>query len=78
MAAKKSRKGKSKESTAQASIGIIGGSGLYSMSGLTDTREVRLRTPFGNPSDIIVLGTLESKRVAFLARHGSAPRILPL
>ena len=77
MAAKKSRKGKSKESTAQASIGIIGGSGLYSMSGLTDTREVRVRTPFGNPSDIIVLGTLESKRVAFLARHGRGHRILP-
>src|SRR5881394_1116537 len=77
MAAKKSRNGKSKESAAQASIGIIGGSGLYSMSGLTDTREVRVRTPFGNPSDIIVLGTLESKRVAFLARHGRGHRILP-
>src|SRR5881398_90624 len=77
MAAKKSRKGKSKESTAQASIGIIGGSGLYSMSGLTDTREVRIKTPFGDPSDIVVLGTLESKRVAFLARHGRGHRILP-
>src|ERR1700728_2601978 len=51
-------------------IGIIGGSGLYSMAGLGDTREVRVKTPFGNPSDAIIIGTLEGKRVAFLARHG--------
>jgi 5'-methylthioadenosine phosphorylase len=51
-------------------IGIIGGSGLYSMPGLTDTREVRVKTPFGDPSDAIIVGTLEGKRVAFLARHG--------
>ncbi|MFZ3378952.1 MAG: hypothetical protein WA193_04905, partial [Candidatus Acidiferrales bacterium] len=49
------------------SIGIIGGSGLYHMAGLSDTREVRVKTPFGNPSDAIVIGTLEGKRVAFLA-----------
>src|SRR5215813_14312160 len=61
----------------QASIGIIGGSGLYSMPGLTDTKEVRVKTPFGDPSDSIVLGTLEGKRVAFLARHGRGHRILP-
>ena len=77
MAAKKSGKGRSKASAAQASIGIIGGSGLYSMSGLTDTREIRLKTPFGEPSDVIVLGTLEGKRVAFLARHGRGHRMLP-
>jgi 5'-methylthioadenosine phosphorylase len=51
-------------------IGIIGGSGLYQMAGLTDTREVRVKTPFGDPSDAIVVGTLEGRRVAFLARHG--------
>src|ERR1700677_397067 len=51
-------------------LAIIGGSGLYSMPGLTDTREVRVKTPFGDPSDAIVIGTLEGKRVAFLARHG--------
>jgi 5'-methylthioadenosine phosphorylase len=51
-------------------IGIIGGSGLYSMPGLTNTREVRVKTPFGDPSDAIIIGTLEGKRVAFLARHG--------
>jgi 5'-methylthioadenosine phosphorylase len=61
----------------KASIGIIGGSGLYSMAGLQDTREIRVKTPFGEPSDAIVLGTLEGKRVAFLARHGRGHRILP-
>src|SRR5262244_2794554 len=61
----------------QASIGIIGGSGLYSMPGLTDTREVRVKTPFGDPSDVLVLGTVEGRRVAFLARHGRGHRILP-
>jgi 5'-methylthioadenosine phosphorylase len=61
----------------QTSIGIIGGSGLYSMVGLTSPRELRMRTPFGEPSDAIVLGTLEGKRAAFLARHGRGHRILP-
>ena len=61
----------------QAAVGIIGGSGLYAMSGLTDAREVRVKTPFGTPSDALVLGTLEGKRVAFLARHGRGHRILP-
>jgi 5'-methylthioadenosine phosphorylase len=51
-------------------IGIIGGSGLYQMAGLTDTREVRVKTPFGDPSDALVVGALEGRRVAFLARHG--------
>jgi 5'-methylthioadenosine phosphorylase len=51
-------------------IGIIGGSGLYLMEGLTETREVRVKTPFGEPSDAIVIGTVEGRRVAFLARHG--------
>ena len=61
----------------QAEIGIIGGSGLYSMPGLTDVRELRQRTPFGDPSDVFVLGTLEGRKVAFLARHGRGHRILP-
>jgi 5'-methylthioadenosine phosphorylase len=61
----------------QAEIGIIGGSGLYSMPGLTDTHEVRLTTPFGDPSDVYVLGTLEGRKVAFLTRHGRGHRILP-
>ena len=61
----------------QAEIGIIGGSGLYSMPGLTNVREVRLKTPFGKPSDAYVLGTLEGRKVAFLARHARGHRILP-
>jgi len=67
MPAKKSRASKKGEAV---KIGIIGGSGLYQMSGLSDTREVRVKTPFGDPSDALVVGTLEGKRVAFLARHG--------
>ena len=62
---------------AQAEIGIIGGSGLYSMPGLTDVQELQQKTPFGDPSDAYVLGTLEGRKVAFLARHGRGHRILP-
>jgi 5'-methylthioadenosine phosphorylase len=61
----------------QAEIGIIGGSGLYSMPGFKDVREVRQETPFGDPSDAYVLGNLEGRKVAFLARHGRGHRILP-
>jgi 5'-methylthioadenosine phosphorylase len=68
---------KSKRVNTQAEVGIIGGSGLYAMSGLTKTREIHAKTPFGEPSDTIVLGMLEGKRVAFLARHGRGHRILP-
>lgn len=62
---------------AKAEIGIIGGSGLYNMAGLTDVTEEHISTPFGNPSESIVLGTLEGRKVAFLARHGKGHRILP-
>ena len=58
-------------------IGIIGGSGLYEMEGLTGKKEVRLSTPFGPPSDALITGTLSGRRVAFLARHGRGHRILP-
>jgi len=58
-------------------IGIIGGSGLYDMEGLTDRREVTLETPFGAPSGPYVTATLRGRRVAFLARHGAGHRILP-
>src|SRR5271165_3184320 len=81
MANVKKAKGKSvtkaKARGAVAELGIIGGSGLYSMSGLTNTREIRVKTPFGDPSDAFVVGTLEGKRVAFLARHGRGHRFLP-
>src|SRR6201987_4331695 len=58
-------------------IGIIGGSGLYSMPGLSGAREVRVKTPFGAPSDAFITGTLEGRRVAFLARHGRGHLLSP-
>ncbi|MBI4885881.1 MAG: S-methyl-5'-thioadenosine phosphorylase [Acidobacteria bacterium] len=58
-------------------IGIIGGSGLYDMPGVTEREEVTLATPFGDPSGPYVLGTLRGRRVAFLSRHGAGHRILP-
>jgi len=62
---------------AQAEIGIIGGSGLYSMPGFTNVREERVETPFGEPSDAFVLGELGGRKVAFLARHGRGHRLMP-
>jgi 5'-methylthioadenosine phosphorylase len=60
-----------------ARIGIIGGSGLYKMEALKDVEEIEISTPFGSPSDAIILGTLEETRVAFLARHGRNHTLLP-
>ena len=61
----------------EAEIGVIGGSGLYEMEGLSDIKRVRVETPFGEPSDEFLLGTLEGRRLAFLPRHGRGHRILP-
>ncbi|MFZ0684068.1 MAG: S-methyl-5'-thioadenosine phosphorylase [Terriglobales bacterium] len=61
----------------QAEIGIIGGSGLYQMPGFKDAQEVRLQTPFGDPSDAYDLWTLEGRKVAFLARHARGHKLLP-
>ncbi|HEV2287550.1 MAG TPA: S-methyl-5'-thioadenosine phosphorylase [Candidatus Acidoferrales bacterium] len=61
----------------RATLGIIGGSGLYMMQGLSVVREARVKTPYGEPSDAFVLGDLEGRRVAFLARHGRGHRIMP-
>jgi 5'-methylthioadenosine phosphorylase len=58
-------------------IGVIGGSGLYSMPGFTGQREVTMETPFGAPSDNYIVGQLEGQEVAFLARHGRGHRISP-
>ena len=60
-----------------ATIGIIGGSGLYQIDGLTDVSERMIDTPYGPPSDTIVVGTLRGRRVAFLPRHGRGHRITP-
>lgn len=61
----------------QAKIGIIGGSGLYKMDALQDLEEVRIDTPFGTPSDALILGTLAGVSVAFLARHGRDHNLTP-
>ena len=58
-------------------IGIIGGSGLYAMDGLTDVREVEVETPFGAPSDVVVAGRLGGTQLLFLPRHGRGHRLLP-
>jgi len=60
-----------------ATVGVIGGSGLYQIDGLTDRRVLKLATPFGDPSDSIVVGELAGVRVAFLPRHGKGHRIAP-
>ncbi len=62
---------------AEAKIGIIGGSGLYKMEALKDVSEVQIETPFGAPSDAVILGTLEGTPVAFLARHGRNHHLMP-
>jgi len=62
---------------AQAKIGVIGGSGLYKMNTLRDIEEVQIDTPFGLPSDTLILGTLEGTRVVFLARHGRNHHLSP-
>ena len=61
----------------EAKIGIIGGSGLYKMDALKSVREVKLSTPFGDPSDALIVGQLEDATVAFLARHGRNHHLLP-
>ena len=61
----------------QVKIGIIGGSGLYKMDALEDIQEIRIETPFGPPSDALIVGKLEGNLVAFLARHGRNHHLLP-
>lgn len=61
----------------RASIGIIGGSGLYDLEEMTDVKEQNIETPFGQPSDAYIIGSIAGRRVAFLARHGKGHRMLP-
>ena len=65
------------KNTAKADIGVLGGSGLYQMEELEHIREIKVTTPFGRPSDAIVLGKLGGRGIAFLARHGRGHRIPP-
>jgi 5'-methylthioadenosine phosphorylase len=61
----------------EVKVGIIGGSGLYKMEGMIEVEKVKVSTPFGEPSDAIILGTLKGIRIAFLPRHGEGHRIGP-
>ncbi len=61
----------------QPAVGVIGGSGLYEIEGLTDIEEVSLETPFGAPSDVFITGMLDGVRMVFLPRHGRGHRLLP-
>lgn len=65
------------ESAQPISFAVIGGSGLYAMPGLTEVEERRITTPFGEPSDAIVIGTYHGQRIAFLPRHGRGHRYSP-
>jgi 5'-methylthioadenosine phosphorylase len=67
----------SQPATPTARLGVIGGSGLYAIEGLQDVSEVRITTPFGDPSDTIVVGTLDGVPIAFLPRHGRGHRLSP-
>jgi 5'-methylthioadenosine phosphorylase len=62
---------------AQAKIGVIGGTGLYEIDGMTDIKEIHVETPFGDTSDNIILGKLNGTGIAFLPRHGRGHKILP-
>jgi 5'-methylthioadenosine phosphorylase len=68
---------KKKRQDGPVTVGVIGGSGLYDIEGLTSTRSIRVRTPFGSPSDPITVGSLEGIRVAFLSRHGQGHLLNP-
>src|SRR5580765_2130810 len=61
----------------KVSLAVIGGSGLYAMEELRQVREIKIRTPFGSPSDALILGILEGTRVVFLPRHGRGHHINP-
>lgn len=62
---------------AEAKIGVIGGTGLYEIEGMKHVQEIKVQTPFGDPSDAIIVGTLEGTNIAFLPRHGRGHRINP-
>jgi 5'-methylthioadenosine phosphorylase len=68
---------KKKQLGTKATVGVIGGSGLYDIEGLNSARSIQVRTPFGNPSDAITVGSLDGIRVAFLSRHGRGHLLNP-
>ena len=64
-------------STMEPAIGVIGGSGLYEIDGLSNIEEIKVETPFGDPSDAIISGEFAGRRVCFLPRHARGHRLLP-
>jgi len=76
-AGKESNRDEANSETERVTVGVIGGSGLYEMEGLTNVRAVRVATPFGRPSDEYRIGTLFGRRIAFLPRHGRGHRLMP-
>jgi 5'-methylthioadenosine phosphorylase len=72
-----SQKKESRMAQPSARVGVIGGSGLYGMEGLTNLEELHVSTPFGDPSDTIMLGKLDDVPIAFLPRHGRGHRLSP-
>lgn len=75
---KANHKGAESSGLLRAEVGILGGTGLYEIEGIQNLREVKLKTPFGDPSDAYLLGRLEGREVAFLSRHGRGHRYLPM
>jgi 5'-methylthioadenosine phosphorylase len=75
---KANHKGAERSGLLRAEVGILGGTGLYEIEGIHNLREVKLKTPFGDPSDAYMVGRLEGRGVAFLSRHGRGHRYLPL
>ena len=67
----------SSKTLAHAEIGVIGGTGVYELAGLSDVARLRMDTPFGAPSSAVMIGTLHDRRVAFISRHDEGHRILP-
>lgn len=72
-----SRRGSGRSRPARIEVGILGGTGLYEIEGIENLREVRLKTPWGDPSDVYMVGRLEGREVGFLSRHGRGHRFLP-
>src|SRR5512139_594107 len=66
-----------KQSPSPIRLAVIGGTGVYNIEALADVKEIKVKTPFGDPSDAITVGTLSGVRVAFLPRHGRGHRLLP-
>ena len=77
LAIEEGKRSKDEGGRARVSVGVFGGTGLYQMEGLSNVREVKRTTPFGDPSDVITIGELDGTAIAFLPRHGRGHRLMP-